>query len=108
MDMRFEASFNETALRVSHLYLFPQDPKLSIYVFDETFSAIRSRGSPLSLKSWYDTQVHIEKMCFVSGSEEICLIEDSGRARILSLVTQQFRWVYFAFHGEDAKASCCH
>lgn len=64
---------------------------LSIYGFDETFSSIRGRGSPLPLKGWYDTEVQIQKMCFVSGAEEICLVESSGRARILSLITQQFR-----------------
>ncbi|KAG8718610.1 hypothetical protein FRC09_012400 [Ceratobasidium sp. 395] len=68
-----------------------EDPQLITYSFDEQFSTLASRGSALALKEWYDTQVHIEKICFLSGSEEICLIDSSGLARILSLVTRHFR-----------------
>ncbi|KAG9082517.1 hypothetical protein FRC06_004956, partial [Ceratobasidium sp. 370] len=65
--------------------------KLSVYIFDEMFSGLRSRGSPIPFKGWYDAGVRIENVCFVSGTEEVCLIESSGRARIFSLITQQFR-----------------
>ncbi|KAG8738573.1 hypothetical protein FRC10_006678 [Ceratobasidium sp. 414] len=68
-----------------------EDPKLLTYSFDEQFSTLASRGSAFSLKEWYDTEVHIEKMCFVSGFEEVCLVDASGHARILSLVTRHFR-----------------
>ncbi|KAJ1300986.1 hypothetical protein OPQ81_003410 [Rhizoctonia solani] len=66
-------------------------PELSLYGFDETLTGVQARGSPFSLKEWYDAEVKIEKICFVSGAEEICLIEVSGRARVLSLVTLNFR-----------------
>ncbi|KAG9124904.1 hypothetical protein FRC07_009778 [Ceratobasidium sp. 392] len=65
--------------------------KLSVYIFDEQFGGLRSRGSPIPLKGWYDADVRINNVCFVSGTEEVCFIEDSGRTRIFSLVTQQFR-----------------
>ncbi|KAG9125289.1 Vacuolar protein sorting-associated protein 13A [Ceratobasidium sp. 392] len=65
--------------------------KLSVYIFDELFGGLRSRGSPIPLKGWYDASVRIDKVCFVSGTEEVCLIENTGRARIFSLITQQFR-----------------
>ncbi|KAG9091466.1 hypothetical protein FS749_016528, partial [Ceratobasidium sp. UAMH 11750] len=65
--------------------------KLSVYIFDEFFSGLRSRGSPILFKGWYEAGARIEKACFVSGTEEVCLIESSGRARIFSLITQQFR-----------------
>ncbi|KAG8694060.1 hypothetical protein FRC08_008731, partial [Ceratobasidium sp. 394] len=68
-----------------------QELKLSVYVFDELFSGLRSRGSPIPFKGWYEAGARIEKACFVSGTEEVCLIESSGRARIFSLITQQFR-----------------
>ncbi|KEP46676.1 putative cytochrome P450 family protein, partial [Rhizoctonia solani 123E] len=68
-----------------------EDLKLSIYIFDELFTNLRSRGSPIPLKNWYNQPVDISTMCFVSGLEEVCLIETSGRVRIFSLVTQQFR-----------------
>ncbi|KAH7337773.1 hypothetical protein B0J17DRAFT_573266 [Rhizoctonia solani] len=68
------------------------DLKLSIYIFDELFSNLRSRGSPISLRSWYGNKpIDLGKVCFVSGLEEVCLVETSGRARIFSLITQQFR-----------------
>ncbi|CAE6410609.1 unnamed protein product, partial [Rhizoctonia solani] len=68
------------------------DLKLSIYIFDETFTNLRSRGSPISLKIWYNNRpIELSKVCFVSGLEEVCLLETSGRVRIFSLVTQQFR-----------------
>ncbi|KAF8752322.1 hypothetical protein RHS01_07760 [Rhizoctonia solani] len=66
-------------------------PELSLFGFDETFTSVHARGSPFSLKEWYDTEVKIDRICFVSGAEEVCLIETSGRARILSLVTLNFR-----------------
>ncbi|KAG8723550.1 hypothetical protein FRC09_002858 [Ceratobasidium sp. 395] len=65
--------------------------KLSVYIFDEIFAGLRSRGSPIPLKGWYEPDARIDKVCFVSGTEEVCLIENSGRARIFSLITQQFR-----------------
>ncbi|KAG8792428.1 Vacuolar protein sorting-associated protein 13A [Ceratobasidium sp. 428] len=68
-----------------------KDLKLSVYIFDEQFNGLRSRGSSVPLKGWYDAEVRIEKVCFVSGKEEVCLIEATGRARIFSLITQQFR-----------------
>ncbi|QRV84782.1 GTP-binding protein [Ceratobasidium sp. AG-Ba] len=67
-----------------------KEPKLSVYIFDELFSGLRSRGSPIPLKGWYDSNVTIEKICFVPGTEEVCLIDD-GRARIFSLISQTFR-----------------
>ncbi|QRW13380.1 E3 ubiquitin-protein ligase TRIP12 [Ceratobasidium sp. AG-Ba] len=68
-----------------------KEPKLSVYIFDELFSGLRSRGSPIPLKGWYDANVTIEKLCFVPGTEEVCLVENSGRARIFSLISQTFR-----------------
>ncbi|KAG8713462.1 hypothetical protein FRC11_012069, partial [Ceratobasidium sp. 423] len=68
-----------------------EDLKLSIYIFDELFTNLRSRGSPIPLKDWYNRPVDIERACFVSGLEEVCLIETSGRVRVFSLITQQFR-----------------
>ncbi|CAE6431455.1 unnamed protein product, partial [Rhizoctonia solani] len=68
-----------------------EDLKLSIYIFDELFTNLRSRGSPIPLKNWYNQPVDIQRICFVTGIEEVCLIEASGRVRVFSLVSQQFR-----------------
>ncbi|KAG8756609.1 hypothetical protein FRC11_005176, partial [Ceratobasidium sp. 423] len=67
------------------------DLKLSIFIFDELFANLRSRGSPIPLKSWYNQPVDIAEICLVSGLEEVCLVEKSGRVRVFSLITQQFR-----------------
>ncbi|QRV84788.1 hypothetical protein RhiJN_12804 [Ceratobasidium sp. AG-Ba] len=68
-----------------------EEPKLQVFSFDESFSTLSGRGSALSLKEWYEDESRIERICFISGTEEICLIENSGHARILSLVTRHFR-----------------
>ncbi|EUC60521.1 root hair defective 3 GTP-binding protein, partial [Rhizoctonia solani AG-3 Rhs1AP] len=67
------------------------DLRLSIFIFDELFANLRSRGSPIPLKNWYNQPVDMSKLCFVSGIEEVCLVETSGRVRVFSLITQQFR-----------------
>ncbi|KAB5590852.1 hypothetical protein CTheo_5695 [Ceratobasidium theobromae] len=75
-------------------------PKLSIYGFGENLLDVRARGSEFSLEEWYDGEPQIESMCFVSGTEEICLVESSGRARILSLVTLNFRPAFVEIRGK--------
>ncbi|QRV98826.1 cytochrome P450 family protein [Ceratobasidium sp. AG-Ba] len=67
-----------------------EEPRIAIYQLDERLKEIKGRGSVISLKRWYDNTVDIQNLCFVSGLEEICLIESFGRARVLSLVTEQF------------------
>ncbi|KAF8748057.1 hypothetical protein RHS01_11089 [Rhizoctonia solani] len=52
-------------------------PELTMFGFDETFTNVHLRGSPFVLKD--------------CGTEEICLIETSGQARVLSMVTLNFR-----------------
>ncbi|CEL64063.1 hypothetical protein RSOLAG1IB_11047 [Rhizoctonia solani AG-1 IB] len=79
-------------------------PVLSLFGFDEAFAVVRARGSPFLLKDWYDTEAKIDKMCFVSGAEEVCLIETSGRARILSLVTLSFRPASIQISGQIVDA----
>jgi hypothetical protein len=65
--------------------------QLHIFVFDETFLSLRGQGNSSNLLGWYDELPEIQHMCFVSGIEELALVESSGRARIFSLITQQFR-----------------
>ncbi|CAE6496426.1 unnamed protein product, partial [Rhizoctonia solani] len=81
------------AIHTTHGKVYDQqdDLRLSIFIFDELFANLRSRGSPIPLKNWYNQPVEISKLCFVSGLEEVCLVETSGRVRVFSLITQQFR-----------------
>ncbi|KAF8607193.1 hypothetical protein BDV93DRAFT_303052 [Ceratobasidium sp. AG-I] len=84
-------AFDQTTRLFAIVHGQEETLRLSVYVFDELFVTLRSRGSPISLKGWYDSKVCISKACFISGSEQICLIETSGQARIFSLVMRQFR-----------------
>ncbi|KAL5639869.1 hypothetical protein ACGC1H_006444 [Rhizoctonia solani] len=66
------------------------DQKLSTYVFDESFTELRNRGSPVPLRGWYNKQTTVIKICFIPGLEEVCLADTSGRMYIYSLTKQQF------------------
>ncbi|KIO11023.1 hypothetical protein M404DRAFT_20554 [Pisolithus tinctorius Marx 270] len=63
---------------------------LHIFVYDDTrgFQAV---GSSIDLNSWYNKGTSIRHSCFVSGSEELLLVDSLAQARIYSLVTMQFR-----------------
>ncbi|EUC60520.1 cytochrome P450 family protein, putative [Rhizoctonia solani AG-3 Rhs1AP] len=89
---RRKFAFDQAARLLAIVHGHDDDPKLSIYIFDELFTNLRSRGSPICLRGWYDNKPDFKHVCFASG-EEICLVEAAGRARIFSLITQQFRHV---------------
>ncbi|KAG5646404.1 hypothetical protein DXG03_003454 [Asterophora parasitica] len=65
--------------------------QLYIFVFDENYTSLQAWGNSLNLAPWYNSNISIVRSCFISGTEEILLIDTSGQARIFSLVTQQFR-----------------
>jgi hypothetical protein len=56
--------------------------------------SLTSRGSRIHLTRWYDATPTFRAACFVSGKEEIFLLEEAGRGRIYSLITEQFRFAY--------------
>jgi hypothetical protein len=66
---------------------------LDIFIFDPTTMSLTSRGSRINLTRWYDATPSFRAACFVSGKEEIFLLEESGRGRVYSLITEQFRFV---------------
>ena len=65
--------------------------QVQVFVFDERFTLLSARGSPIQLRRWYEEIPSLRSLLFIAGTEELCLIECSGRARIFSLVTEQFR-----------------
>ncbi|KAG8930696.1 hypothetical protein FRC01_002390, partial [Tulasnella sp. 417] len=70
----------------------PGSVSLQEFLMDETFSTMHSRGSPLSLTSWYTDGIpEFTQIAFFSGSEELCLVEASGRVRVLSIPSRSFR-----------------
>jgi hypothetical protein len=66
---------------------------LDVFVFDPATMSLTSRGSRINLTRWYDATPTFQAACFVSGKEEIFLLEEAGRGRIYSLITEQFRFV---------------
>ncbi|CUA74250.1 Sterol 3-beta-glucosyltransferase [Rhizoctonia solani] len=65
-----------------------EEPRLTWVEFDERFSLIKASRT-ISLAGWHATSV-MQKMCFVAGSTQLCLIDQSGFARVLSLDSEQF------------------
>ncbi|KAF8548149.1 hypothetical protein OG21DRAFT_1501183 [Imleria badia] len=65
---------------------------LHIFVFGDTVG-FRAFGGAINLHPWYrdNTAVSIRLVCFVSGSEELVLVDSQAQARVFSLVTLQFR-----------------
>ncbi|KAG9001922.1 hypothetical protein FRB90_011463 [Tulasnella sp. 427] len=62
------------------------------YLMDEKFTTMHSRGSPLELGSWYtEGTPEFTHVALFSGSEELCLVESTGRIRILSIPSRSFR-----------------
>jgi len=55
---------------------------------------LASRGSRINLTRWYDAAPAFRTGCFVSGKEEIFLLEETGRGRVFSLITEQFRFAF--------------
>ncbi|KAF8548768.1 hypothetical protein OG21DRAFT_684156 [Imleria badia] len=64
--------------------------QLHIFVFDST-RGFQALGSAIELHTWYNNGLSIRRACFVSGSEELVLVDSQAQARVFSLVTLQFR-----------------
>ena len=71
---------------------------LHIFVYDDT-RGFQAQGSSINLTPWYNEGVSIRLACFVSGSEELLLLDSQNQARIFSLVTMQFRLVVYFLLG---------
>ncbi|KAI0317532.1 hypothetical protein OF83DRAFT_1171919 [Amylostereum chailletii] len=65
--------------------------QLHIFACDETFNNLQAYGSAINLLPWYPSGMSVVHARFVTGTEEILLVDASAQARIFSLVSQQFR-----------------
>ena len=66
--------------------------QLHLFIFDETFKTLQGQGSAINLDPWYgQARVSILHIAFVSGKEEVVLVDSSSRARIFNFITLQFR-----------------
>jgi hypothetical protein len=66
--------------------------QLHVFVFDDV-RGFQALGSAINLHPWYNDASSIRLACFVSGSEELLLVDSQAQARVFSLVTLQFRCV---------------
>ncbi|KAG8991998.1 hypothetical protein FRB94_012099 [Tulasnella sp. JGI-2019a] len=65
---------------------------LNVFVMDEELTSLSGRGTPFDVAKWYtDGAAQIRQAVFFPGTEELCLIENSGRVRIYSFLSQGFR-----------------
>ncbi|KAF8428935.1 hypothetical protein L210DRAFT_3623712 [Boletus edulis BED1] len=65
--------------------------QLHVFVFDDV-RGFQALGSAIDLRQWYaNDALSIRRACFVSGSEELALVDSLAQARVFSLVTLQFR-----------------
>ena len=64
-------------------------------MMDEAYSTLGARGAPFQLATWYpdlgSRMPDIVKACFFSGTDDLCLVESSGRMRVFSFLSQSFR-----------------
>ncbi|KAI5122456.1 hypothetical protein M0805_008767 [Coniferiporia weirii] len=65
--------------------------QLHCFAFDERYTSLQGQGSAINLTGWYTGVPKIIRVLFISGTDEFALIEESGKVRIFSSVTQQFR-----------------
>ncbi|KAG8904121.1 hypothetical protein FRB99_002205 [Tulasnella sp. 403] len=68
--------------------------KVHALVADDSYRTLHSRGDPVDLTPWYnpaDGPVEVERLCFISGTEELCILEKCGRMRIFSFLIRGFR-----------------
>lgn len=97
-DLGFGTQFSLTSR-----YVTKNSCVLQQYTIETDPPSIRSRGSPFDLKRWYDDTVpDIAHAAFFSGTDDLCLVESSGRIRILSTAQQNFRCVHSPFWFRDA------
>jgi len=69
------------------------------YAYEDASNALNARGGAINITRWFDDPP-IPRMLhatFISGSEELLLVDETGLARIFSLVTEQFRFVLRLF-----------
>ncbi|KAG8923539.1 hypothetical protein FRC02_011067 [Tulasnella sp. 418] len=72
---------------------------LQMFAFDKEFTNLHARGSPLDVTTSYsDGLPSFHSIHFTGESEELCLVEKSGRIRIYSFVSQTFRPAIVELH----------
>ncbi|CAB4410523.1 unnamed protein product [Rhizophagus irregularis] len=69
-----------------------KEVKLNVFSFDDNRSRLFGRNANIQLLQWYNNSIpNIKYFLFIKDTEELCFVENSGRARIFNLVNLQFR-----------------
>ena len=78
----------ELTLAQGHVQIIPY-----MYEHANAGGAIMPRGAPINISRWFDNGAipEMQYIVFLSGTEELLLVDKTGLARIFSLVTEQFR-----------------
>jgi len=78
----------ELTLVQGHVHITPY-----VYEYANASGAIMARSAPIDITRWFDGDAipETQHIVFLSGTEEILLVDKTGLARIFSLVTEQFR-----------------
>ncbi|KAF8837464.1 hypothetical protein BDN67DRAFT_983236 [Paxillus ammoniavirescens] len=63
---------------------------LHIFVFDDV-RGFQALGGSINLINWYKEGSSICHACFISGTEDLVLVDSQAQARVFSLVTLRFR-----------------
>ncbi|KAH7908406.1 hypothetical protein BJ138DRAFT_1012879 [Hygrophoropsis aurantiaca] len=69
----------------------PTKLQLHVFVFGDGRGSMQALGSAINLVPWFNDETTICQACFISGSEQLLLVDSSAQARIFSLVTMQLR-----------------
>lgn len=64
---------------------------LYVYVIDPEFKTMVLSYPEIDLSAWYNRVPKIVQTVFVSGSQELLVIEADGTCRIFSLTTSTFQ-----------------
>ncbi|KAG8985188.1 hypothetical protein FRB94_003989 [Tulasnella sp. JGI-2019a] len=89
---QYVMAVNESKRLVSFVCMDNGRCTLNVFVMDEELTNLSGRGTPFNVAQWYtDGPAQIQLAVFFPGTEELCLIEKSGRARIYSFLSQGFR-----------------
>lgn len=78
----------ELTIAQGHVQIIPY-----MYENANAGGAIMSRGAPINITRWFDDSAisEMQHIVFLSGTEELLLLDKAGLARVFSLVTEQFR-----------------
>ncbi|GES75141.1 hypothetical protein GLOIN_2v1781568 [Rhizophagus clarus] len=69
-----------------------KEAKLNVFSFDDNRKMLYTRNANIQLSQWYNNNMpNIKYFLFIKDTEDLCFVENSGRARIFNLVNLQFR-----------------